>query len=284
MTDENTTLPTNTQPSPAPEGAGVGTADPVSTPHPAGQNQPPAPGAEDDSLGIDREFLLQMAQVPVIALVVVLINAAAHALWGALAPAGALNLAPLAVISVGMLLCAVIDGWAFRVPNWLTLSLILSGWAIGALHTAGVAIDSGTGGFGSALLGTVLGWVLLYPMLAIGGMGHGDVKMQMGFGAWVGAFYGFDAGWKIILYAFCAGALIGGVFAAVIILLRRQFRRNLENFREIGTDLGVMVREGSDRAFERAQQRRKDWVRLPYGVPLCAGFLGYLAYIYLAAG
>ena len=34
-------------------------------------------------------------------------------------------------------------------------------------------------------------------------------------------------------------------------------------------------------ATEQAQARRARWVRLPYGIPLCVGFLGYLAYRYL---
>ena len=33
-----------------------------------------------------------------------------------------------------MIVAAVIDGWKFKVPNWLTLPLVLSGWAIGLLH------------------------------------------------------------------------------------------------------------------------------------------------------
>ena len=42
----------------------------------------------------------------------------------------------------------------------------------------------------AALFGTLIGWVLLFPALFIGGMGQGDVKMQMGFGSWIGATFG----------------------------------------------------------------------------------------------
>lgn len=231
----------------------------------------------DDDLGLDRAFLLQLAQIPFIAIGLVLINWGAHHIWQAVAGSSGPNLAPVIVISAGMILCAVIDGWAFRVPNWLTLSLILSGWMLGLLHTLGVAIDAGGGGIGSALMGTILGWALLFPMLAIGGMGHGDVKMQMGFGAWVGAFFGPPAA-KIIFAAFCVGAIVGGVFALVMILIRRQFAQNLSNVKQIGTDLKVLVTAGQSQAFDRAQSRKGAWVRLPYGVPLCIGFLGYLAY------
>ena len=47
-------------------------------------------------------------------------------------------------------------------------------------------------------------------MLAIGGVGEGDVKMQMGFGSWMGAFFGFEGHCiAITFYAFCAGAIVG---------------------------------------------------------------------------
>src|SRR5689334_14507562 len=141
--------------------------------------------APDDSLGIDRAFLLQMARMPALALIWVLAAVVAHQVWAAAAPAG-LNLGPLVVICVGMVLAAFIDGWALKVPNWITLPLVLSGWMLGLLHDCGVAVDAGTGGLGMAVLGTLVGFLLLFPMLVIRGVGEGDVKMQMGFGAWVG--------------------------------------------------------------------------------------------------
>ena len=126
----------------------------------------------------------------------------------------------------------------------------------------------GIGGIGSALLGTLIGWALLFPALFIGGMGQGDVKMQMGFGSWIGATFGITQnggeGGMILICAFALGVLVGGVFGIVMMALRRQFHKNL-------------------RAAERANSRRKDWVRLPYGVPLCVGFLGYLGYHFFLA-
>src|SRR5947207_15837743 len=97
---------------------------------------------------------------------------------------------PLGFICLAMVVAAVIDGWKLKVPNWLTFPLILSGWLLGLLHTCGLFPSSGVGGVEAALAGTALGFALLLPVYAIGGMGAGDVKMQMGFGSWVGAFYG----------------------------------------------------------------------------------------------
>ncbi|MCS7272327.1 MAG: A24 family peptidase, partial [Gemmataceae bacterium] len=136
---------------------------------------------------LDRDLQRQLAWVPVWALVWVAAGLVADRLWSLVYPHG-LNGGPLLVISAGMILAALVDGWAFKVPNWLTLPLILSGWILGLCHSLGWPVDSGTGGLGVTLLATLLGFGLLLPMLIIRGVGEGDVKMQMGFAAWMGAY------------------------------------------------------------------------------------------------
>src|SRR5438132_4426338 len=144
---------------------------------------------------------------------------------------------PLWFLSVAMIVAAVIDGWKLKVPNWLTFPLILSGWLLGLLHDIGLL--SGVGGIGASLAGTALGFALLFPVYAIGGMGAGDVKMQMGFGAWIGAFYGF-AGiegspglFTIMWWAFAIAVIIGGVLATGMMLCSVTLRQNMLNTKEI---------------------------------------------------
>jgi prepilin peptidase CpaA len=192
---------------------------------------------------------------------------------------------PLAFVCAAMVVAAVIDGWKLKVPNWLTFPLILSGWGLGLVHTFGWAGATGEGGFFASLACTALGFALLFPVYAVGGMGAGDVKMQMGFGAWVGAFYGMAPGenhpgaaW-IIVYAFCLAVVIGGVIALGMILFRGQMRTNLANAREILGDL-LSVKGGPGRAAERAAGRKPRMHLLPYGIPLCLGFLSYLVYLH----
>src|SRR6516225_3002118 len=127
---------------------------------------------------------------------------------------------PLLFVCAAMVVAAVIDGWKLKVPNWLTFPLIVSGWLFGLAHDAGLLEGTGDGGIGAALAGTALGFGLLVPLYAIGGMGAGDVKMQMGFGSWVGAIFGLWTGLEIIFYAFCAAVIIGGIIAMVMIALR----------------------------------------------------------------
>jgi prepilin peptidase CpaA len=181
-----------------------------------------------------------------------------------------------------MVVAAVIDGWKLKVPNWLTFPLVLSGWLLGICHDAGLLDGTGSGGFGASLAGTALGFALLFPVYSIGGMGAGDVKMQMGFGAWIGAFYGLSgteahpgAMW-IVFWAFCLAGVIGGVLALGMIACRGQVRRNLSNTREILGDLFGGVNGASTNAAKRKPRMHL----LPYGIPLCLGFIGYLIYLH----
>jgi prepilin peptidase CpaA len=188
-----------------------------------------------------------------------------------------LNNWPLSFICLAMIVAAVIDGWKLKVPNWLTFPLVLSGWALGICHDFNLLTDAGTGGIGVSLVCTALGFALLAPVYAVGGMGGGDVKMQMGFGAWVGAFYGYPQAPWILLGAFCVAAVIGGVLALGMILCRGQLRRNLTNTRAILTDLFAA---GPGKAADKAAERKPSMHLLPYGIPLCLGFISYLVYLH----
>jgi prepilin peptidase CpaA len=246
----------------------------------------PAPPLADD-LGIDRPFLMMLASVPFLAAGWVL------AAWAGqqLSPA-----VPVVLLCGGMILAAVIDGIKFKVPNWLTLSMILAGWGLGALNSFGITVGPGpvepvlrdafpaSGGIGSAMLGSLVAFGLLFPVCALGAMGQGDVKMQTGFGAWIGALYGSHEGLWTIFYAICAGYIVGGILGFMMMMLRGQLHRNLTNFKEIVTDFRLLLTVGPKAAAQRAQQRRPTWHRLPYGIPLCIGFVGYLVYLHWSVG
>jgi prepilin peptidase CpaA len=193
---------------------------------------------------------------------------------------------PLWFICVAMVVAAVIDGWKLKVPNWLTFPLVLSGWGLGLCHDFGWLGGTGEGGIAASLAGTALGFALLFPVYSIGGMGGGDVKMQMGFGAWIGAFYGLsaskvdpvhDGAMWIIVMAFICAALIGGAIALGMIFLRGQMRKNLSTSREI---LGDLFGQGVGGAANKAAERKPRMHLLPYGIPLCLGFISYLLYLH----
>ena len=190
---------------------------------------------------------------------------------------------PIHAICIGMLTAAIIDWWKFKVPNKLTFPLIISGWLLGLCNNFGLEAgfypaEGHIGGIGSALAGTFLGLALMLPVYAIGGMGAGDVKMTMGFGSWIGAFFGIGSGWLIIVYAFCAGTIVGGFIALGMIMIRGQYRQNVQNVREIVGDMFQST--GIGEVADKANRRRPRWHRLPYGVPLCIGFIGSLIYLF----
>lgn len=178
---------------------------------------------------------------------------------------------PVLLLCAALIVAAVIDFWKLKVPNWLTFPLIVSGWIYG------LAYSFYTGDFsylGASFVLTLFGLALLLPVYAIGGMGAGDVKMQMGFGAWVGGIFGLNQGFWIVLMGFCIAAVIGGVIALGMIWWRGDFRQNRKNVAEIVGDwFGA---KSVYHVAEKAHARKPRMHLLPYGVPLCIGFVGYL--------
>ena len=68
-----------------------------------------------------------------------------------------------------------------------------------------------------------------------------------------------------------------------MILIRRQFKQNASTLGEILMDLQLFASGQAVQAAKRAEQRRQRWVKLPYGIPLCVGFLLYLWYVLVLA-
>src|SRR5438067_13221136 len=126
------------------------------------------------------------------------------------------------LVSATLVVAAVIDGWKLKVPNWLTLPMILAGWGYG-LAAAGWA------GFGQSVLGTLAGLGLLLPLYAIGGMGAGDVKLLAGVGAWVGP--------AITLWAFTTSAVVGGLMALAMVAWSGDYVRHWVQLQAIGHEI-----------------------------------------------
>ena len=82
---------------------------------------------------------------------------------------------------------------------------------------------------------------------------------------------------------FWAVRSMGGCLDAMMVA-RGQLHKNLGNVKEIFADFKVMAQSGVKAAAQRAQARRPTWHRLPYGIPLCIGFVGYLGYLHFFAG
>jgi Flp pilus assembly protein protease CpaA len=66
-----------------------------------------------------------------------------------------------------------------RIPNWLTLTVILSGLAQSLTPWALISPKD-------SFLGLIIGFAITFLLYSMGGRGAGDVKLTAGIGAWLG--------------------------------------------------------------------------------------------------
>ena len=165
------------------------------------------------------------------------------------------------LVAAILIVAAVIDGYKLKVPNWITFTMILSGWAFNIA-------PAGWPGLGWSLLGTAVGLALLLPAYAIGGMGAGDVKLLAGVGAWVHA--------ETTFYAFCWSAVIGGVIAIGMVVVRRSWQKHKNQFLMIASEIMTIGNPSELSAI--AAERKSSMLLLPYGIPLAIGTIAYFAW------
>jgi prepilin peptidase CpaA len=199
------------------------------------------------------------------------------------------------LVSVVFLVEAYIDLTQLKVPNRITLPTILTGWlyatVMGAVNGADITVylpvvnvdlfnlSGAVGGAVEGLwssLGLTFYWPtwVLFGMWAIHGMGAGDVKMHMGFGAWMAAIYGWDLGSVIVTWGFIVGVVVGGGISVVLMWMRGDFAQNRKNMAAIVGDL--FSSKSVDEVADKAKARRPLMQIIPYGVPLCIGYLAYV--------
>jgi prepilin peptidase CpaA len=156
-------------------------------------------------------------------------------------------------VSVVLVVAAVIDGWIYKVPNWLTFPFFLMGLTY-------CASAGGARGLGWSLEGAALGLTLLLILYAIGGMGSGDVKLLAGVGAWIGPW--------LTLQAFVATALAGGVIGLGMIVWYGEYFRLL-GMVHLGQEI-LTVRNPVKLA-ELAEARKPTRLKLAYAIPIAVG-------------
>jgi prepilin peptidase CpaA len=162
------------------------------------------------------------------------------------------------VLAIAAAAC-VTDVMTRRIPNILTF-----GAAAGALFVRGVLF--GMPGVLDASAGWVTGFVILFPLFFVRGLGAGDVKLVAALGAWLGPIDGL---W-LALYTAIAGGVIGVGYS----IARGYLGVALSNLRVIGSHWfysgfqpvpGITL-EDTDRP------------RLPYALPI---FLGTVVTLWL---
>lgn len=148
---------------------------------------------------------------------------------------------------------------ASRIPNLLTLPAAAAGIAF---HAAASGLD----GFFFGLWGWAVGVGLLFVPYLLSGMGAGDVKLLGAVGSFLGP--------KAVCEAFLVSALFGGLYAVLLIVLRREAFQG--GFRERFSALyaAAATRSAAPLALEAARGRP----RLRYGLAIALGTVTYIVY------
>lgn len=156
-----------------------------------------------------------------------------------------------------------------RIPNWLTGAGVLAGLGLNAFLR-----QSWPGGLASiwpglwfSLKGFLLAFGIYMLLYLLHAMGAGDVKLMGAVGALVGV-----ADWFGI---FIVTAIVGGVIALIVVLLRGRLKKTFWN-------VGFIVSEMSHArpayvAREELDVRNPKALRLPHGAIIAIGTLFFLA-------
>ena len=154
---------------------------------------------------------------------------------------------PRTAVLIALLVIAGVSDWrSYRIPNWLTF-----GGAVFALvYKTVIAVHPGSA-FLMASGGLLIGFVLLLPLYMLHAMGA-DETLQA------------------VLFAFIAG----GVGALGFALAKGRLGRMLVNTREVLFKL-VSLSLAGVRPDARVHAEQSVG-RLPYGVCICVGTIGYV--------
>ena len=159
----------------------------------------------------------------------------------------------LSILSIS----AIIDFRSQKIPNLITFPAVI----IALLYHFFI---SGIDGLIFSLLGLATGISLLIVPYILGSMGAGDAKLMGAVGAVLGS--------KSVFMVFLISALVGGIYALVIILLnKRQFKGFFSN-QLLTLKLFILTRKFIPDPVEETKKKPK----LCYGVAIALG-----SYIYM---
>jgi len=161
-----------------------------------------------------------------------------------------LSYAPLLVL---LAWAAIGDVRYRRVPNWLTMLIMVGGVVQSLLPTRTVSIST-------SLLGILAAAAVPLVLFAIGAVGGGDVKLMAGVGAWVGPAPAF----AILLLEKIIGLLIVLGQAA----LQGRTRVLLRNSAVVAVNLLYVKEVGLDHASQTGRSCRSVDKPLPLAVPV----------------
>jgi prepilin peptidase CpaA len=156
---------------------------------------------------------------------------------------------------------AVYDVRYRRIPNWLTVTGVLLGFAIN------FAIGPPEAGVVFALQGFLVAFGIYMFLYILRAMGAGDVKLMAAVGALVG--------WERWFGIFLVTAIVGGAMAIVLVAARGRLKRTIFNVGFIVSEIkhGRPAYVGKDELDVRSGKG----VSLPHGAVIAIGTIFFLA-------
>lgn len=150
-------------------------------------------------------------------------------------------------------LAAIIDWRSRRIPNWITFTMVLSGFCVSALSLGPVSI-------GQSALGFLVGFALPLLLFLIGALGGGDVKLLAGLGAWLGP--------ETTAKVFVLEAVIGLAIVLAQAVHQGRLRALARNSAVLAVNLAHMNDLGVEHVRQTGQSSRSVDRPLPYAVPV----------------
>jgi prepilin peptidase CpaA len=162
---------------------------------------------------------------------------------------------------VVVLIAAAYDVRYRRIPNWLSISGVLTGLAMNTF------LYQGWPGVTHSLKGLMVGFGVYFLLYMLRAMGAGDVKLMGAVGAIVG--------WQDWFGTFLITALIGGAMALLVAVTKGRVQKTLWNVSFILSEMksgraAYMKREELDVRSPKA-------VGLPHGAVIAVGTMFFLA-------
>ena len=168
---------------------------------------------------------------------------------------GKIDFGALILIS-SLLLVAITDFRSSKIPNLITLPLMLLGF-VAALFGWNNGVTPIP-----ALVGAVVGLLLFLGPFLAGWLGGGDVKLLAAYGAWLGMVG--------IVWTAIAAVMLGAMAGSIQLILKGRF---VDFLRRAGVWMSYLVRHRKDISSEVLDRSH----RLPFGPAIsCAAILTYL--------